>query len=210
MDHPDATPVQIMRGNDNEIFRSFTTISEMLRDRGEDSTSLNSLAPMDVIALAGGRTKFHVDVPSCGLRVIYNLDQRFKLASIRKLLDTDEVRVFIVVTKEKPLHSVLKSLDSLSKDIQLFELRELRFNVSRHVLVPPHTPERDESVITDIMRRHSLKSRYHLPIILSTDPMARYLALKPGQLVRIQRPSPSAGTYTLYRCCIAMTGSSPS
>ena len=89
----------------------------------------------------------------------------------------------------------------LQKDVQLFDLRELQFNISRHIYVPPHIPVRDEAAIQEIVKRYDLESRYRLPLILSTDPMARYLALKPGQLARITRPSPSSGTYVLYRCC---------
>ncbi len=185
----------------NEVRRSFATISDMLRDRGEDVESLQSLAPADVLALAAGRSVFHVDIPSCGVRVIYNMNARFKLASVRKLLDEDGPRVYILVCKDKPVASAVKGVAELQKDVQLFDLRELQFNVSRHVMVPLHEPVREEAAIAEVVARYSLKARQQLPLILSTDPMARYLALKPGQLVRITRPSPSSGSYVLYRCC---------
>ena len=89
----------------------------------------------------------------------------------------------------------------LAREVQVFEFAELQYNLSKHTLVPPHTAIRNEADIDEVLRRYTLKSRYQLPLILSTDPMARYLALKPGQLVRIVRESPSAGTYVLYRCC---------
>jgi DNA-directed RNA polymerase subunit H (RpoH/RPB5) len=88
-----------------------------------------------------------------------------------------------------------------AREVQVFEFAELQYNPSRHMLVPSHEPIREEPEIETILRRYRLKTRYQLPLILSTDPMARYLALKPGQLVRIVRQSPSAGTYVLYRCC---------
>jgi DNA-directed RNA polymerase subunit H (RpoH/RPB5) len=185
----------------NEVQRSFGIIAEMLRDRGEDVSSLSSVSAEDVVAVAGGRTVFHLDLPSCGVRVIYNLNQRFKLASIRKLLDDDSPRVFIVVCKDRPVASAIKGVAELNKDIQLFDLRELQFNVSQHVLQPQFEPVREDAAINEIVKRYDLESRYRLPLILSTDPMARYLALKPGQLVRIIRPSPSAGSYVTYRCC---------
>ena len=59
----------------------------------------------------------------------------------------------------------------------------------------------DEVAIGEITKAYNVKSRFHFSIILSTDPMARYLALKHGQLVRISRFSQSSGTYVLYRCC---------
>ena len=106
---------------------------------------------------------------------------------------------FIVVSREKPAQG--KGVDDPSRDVQLFPIRELQYNVSRHHLVPKHVPMRDEKDIAAVLARYDLKTRYQLPLILVSDPMARYLALKPGQLVTIERPSPSAGTYYAYRCC---------
>jgi DNA-directed RNA polymerase subunit H (RpoH/RPB5) len=206
-----ATTLDGMRGSDKEVFRSFATIAEMLVDRGVDPASLASLAPRDVVAISGGRLVFHVDVPMCGVRVVYNLNPRFKLAAVRKLLDvaatpgadvdSDGIHTFVIVSKDKPIHNAIKGINDLNLDIQLFQLKELQYNVSRHILVPKHEPIRDEVAIEEVLRAYNLKSRFHLPLILSTDPMARYLALKPGQLTRITRFSPSSGTYVLYRCC---------
>jgi DNA-directed RNA polymerase subunit H (RpoH/RPB5) len=61
---------------------------------------------------------------------------------------------------------------------------------------------RDEQEIAKVMEAYGLKSRHQLPLIMLTDPMARYLGLHPGQLVRVTRSSPAAGEYVLYRCCV--------
>lgn len=195
-----------------EVVRSFATISDMLADRGEDVDSLRHVSGADVLAIAASRNVFSVDLPSCGYRVVYDLHIKFKLGDVKKLLEAPSEqletegapaspRVFLVVAREKPAASAKKGIVELGKDVQFFDIKELQYNVSRHTLVPRHEVIRGEPEVEEVMQRFHVKSRYHLPLILSTDPMARYLALKPGQLVRITRVSPSAGHYTLYRCC---------
>jgi DNA-directed RNA polymerase subunit H (RpoH/RPB5) len=206
----------------SEVLRSFATIRAMLRDRGlRDLASLDdaALAGDDAIAaLAADQSVFHVDLPSCGVRVVYDLHPKFKMADVRALLSDwgggsseradgadgadGGARACILVVRERPVQGkVMEELLSDGRDVQMFLLKDLQFNIMEHELVPPHEPIRDEAQIAAVMRRYRLKSRFQLPLILSTDPVARHLALKHGELVRILRPSPSSGTYVMYRCC---------
>ena len=90
--------------------------------------------------------------------------------------------------------------------IQVFDIKELLSNKSRHEYQPLHIPIRDEKKIKEIMDSFKLKSKSQFKQILSTDPMARYLALHPGELAMIIRPSPSAGLAVDYRCCSSARG----
>ncbi|GET87790.1 DNA-directed RNA polymerases II, putative [Leishmania tarentolae] len=108
----------------------------------------------------------------------------------------------VFVTPSKPNPIVRKTMDTYNRSEQdlrfeLFEEDELSVNITRHELVPKHTPLSEEE-LKDVLHAHALQL-HQLPRILSTDPVARYYGLKRGQVVRIERKSMSAGLYVTYR-----------
>ena len=123
-----------------------------------------------------------------------------------ELAKPEEVKNIILVLQEKPSQQCMKVVtEFVAKtqiDVQLFDILELQYNISKHVLVPKPEVIRDEEEIKNIVARYSIKSKLQFPHILKTDPMSRYLGLKSGDLVKITRVSPSAGEYIVYRCCL--------
>ena len=84
--------------------------------------------------------------------------------------------------------------------IEHFRDAELLVDVTEHRLVPAHAllaPE-DRQALLD---RYKLRAE-QLPRIQRTDPVARYYGLKVGDVVKIVRPSETAGRYVTYRVCI--------
>ena len=73
-------------------------------------------------------------------------------------------------------------------------------NITKHVLVPKHTILTPEEK-SNLMKRYRLKSD-QLPRIHKSDPIARYLGAVPGQVLKIIRPSETAGRYISYRIVI--------
>lgn len=83
--------------------------------------------------------------------------------------------------------------------IELFHIDELQVNITEHQYVPTHIPMKKEQK-KRLLKKYRLKD-FQLPKILKRDPVARYLGLVPGDVVKIIRPSETAGKYVTYRIC---------
>lgn len=104
---------------------------------------------------------------------------------------------------DSPLHnSVALAWSNLNLRVRIFCIDTLVNNPLDHVLVPAHEiipKEEHDSLLTNLM----VQAKSQLPKIkYHTDMIARCLNLVPGDIVKINRPSPSAGVDERYRVCV--------
>lgn len=84
--------------------------------------------------------------------------------------------------------------------IETFQESDLIVNITHHELVPKHIKlSKDEK--KELLERYRLKES-QLPRIQREDPVARYLGLKRGEVVKIIRRSETSGRYASYRICL--------
>ncbi|KAL8780395.1 MAG: hypothetical protein Q9213_006480 [Squamulea squamosa] len=116
-------------------------------------------------------------------------------------IDQHQFTTGILITQGPVTASALKSTIGLKdKWVETFQETDLLVNISHHELVPKH-------ILMSALEKKQLLERYRLkenqlPRIQTTDPMAKYLGLRRGQVVKIIRRSETAGRYASYRCTI--------
>lgn len=184
------------------IFNSFKTIKEMFEARNKHDIvqKLLCISDNELDELSKAKNIFTLDVPT-KLRIVYYLDFKMRVNDLKGvMLSENPFENYIVVLKDKTTSSNMSNIHSLDANVQVFELRELQFNISKHVLVPKHRliPSTDET-FASILQKLNIRSRTQLPVILRTDPMARFLNAKSGDLIEITRYSPTSGEHIFYR-----------
>ena len=105
------------------------------------------------------------------------------------LMRESEIHHSIVVYKDsvtpvarKLIEELPKSVDNSGYVIELFEAKTLRYNITRHRLVPKHTAL-SRSDATKFKDQFGLR----IPILLRVDPIVRFYNFQRGDIIRIDR-----------------------
>lgn len=185
----------------DKIYTSFNIIMDMLKARMIKVPPVEAGQIETFIKNQTNKPGFEIMIGD--IRLVYYLASKFRWAEFKKFFEElPECKLTLIIVKEKVSQNNLKQISGLDIDFQIFLLKELQFDISKHELVPKHELVSDPEEIKKLMEQFSLKSKHQLPIILKTDPMARWLNLKTGDIVRISRPSQTSGYYVTYRCCL--------
>ena len=136
---------------------------------------------------------------SNGTQIYEYVEDLFDIEEI--LSDNDEL---IIVTKDKTNDGLKQIVSQLfvndKKYINIFNLNDYLFNVLKHKDVPDHTVLSNEKKQA-IMKKYYITDEKQFPEISRFDPVAQAIGLRPGEVVEILRPSPTAITTNYYRLC---------
>jgi DNA-directed RNA polymerase I, II, and III subunit RPABC1 len=194
--------------NETQLCQSFAVVLDMLEARGVDVTSVRETYSLDELSqtyLCNSPSYVTISTDNRQYKIFYfNHSQYKKHIKTFNFEEEDSSMVYhIVILTEKLNHTITKS-NSIYKEhkikFQMFHINEVLINISKHHLVPKHeilTKKEEQSIVSQYML-----TKIHLPWILKTDPMAKFLGLEAGQIVKITHPSPTNGEYISYRTCV--------
>ncbi|CZR66998.1 probable DNA-directed RNA polymerases I [Phialocephala subalpina] len=125
-----------------------------------------------------------------------------QMRAFAQFLTANNYHTGILITNTNITPAALKIIPAVASEtrIECFTEADLLVNITHHELVPKH-------VLLSKVERTALLQRYRLkdtqlPRIQLGDPVARYLGLRRGQVVKIIRKSETAGRYASYRLCV--------
>ncbi len=100
----------------------------------------------------------------------------------------------VVKTKKT---SKTKKQKIISTKIKKSKFVNSEFDISKHVLVPKHTKLSDKDK-EKLFEKYNITIK-ELPKIMLTDPAIAHLEAKPGDVIKIERNSPTSGKSIYYR-----------
>ncbi|BGP10212.1 DNA-directed RNA polymerases II 24 kDa polypeptide (RNA polymerase II subunit 5) [Rhodotorula toruloides] len=199
------------------LFRVSRTAHELVRARGyaiADEEIGMSLDDFKQQYAAGGtaidKAKINFSAAKEGapeeqIYIFYAEEASVGIKTMRKFIDILESQKIprgILIYKTSMTPSANKVITAMAQQftIEAFQESELLVNITHHVLVPKHEVLKPEDKKL-LLQKYRLKDT-QLPRIQLHDPVARYYGLKRGQVVKITRPSETAGRYVSYRLCL--------
>ena len=197
-----------------DIYRSRKTLLDILDMRGYETTPYRNFSPEEIAAAVPKvddlpalsfnlKKKDPEDKRICYVR--YGKFSRQKLATIFENAPDATVGETIILTMDPvvDVHHQMALKFYLRKPtpalISFFYISHIVNNPLDHKLVPNHeiVPQTEEEAI---MKKFHMISKYKFPSIrFHVDPIIRVLGAVPGNLIKITRPSRSAGVYEFYR-----------
>lgn len=182
--------------SNNEIVKAVQVLREMLIDRGIDASNMPSSHLYSAV----------FEVYTGGVMIIVNVNP--KTARSKSAIEwpgnNTAYRIIVVADKlnVREAEKLSEHSNTHAYAYQLFYIKDLQFNISKHDLVPKHELISSDDEIAQIVLGHQLKSKTQLPQINRNDPMSKYLYAKPGHVMKINRISQTARNHIVYRCVV--------
>ena len=203
------------------IYRSRKNVLDMLEARDYITTPYRNYSPKEITfmmaSLNGNALRMELAHKNGSKKciVVYSLTKlKQKLKSfLTSMSDADkpeyiedipntEVIILVAEPVVETFHqTILANYIDTKLRAFVFQIQTIVNDPSKHIVVPHHekVPAEEHAAL---LEKLYLKSKSQLQLIrFHADMQARYHGLVPGDIVKIVRPSPSAGEYTLYRVC---------
>ncbi|KAI9327812.1 RNA polymerase [Zopfochytrium polystomum] len=198
----------------SKLWRVFRTVHEMVADRGylvgdhELNMTLDEFRQQHMRGSIIDRSSLTFLVEhkenTDQILVFFTEDETVGIKPLQKIckrMMEQQIMKAILIYQKNLTPAAHKVIHEMAPKylLEIFSEAELLINITHHTLVPKHVLLTKEEKTT-LLARYRLKET-QLPRIQPSDPVARYYGLKRGEVMKITRPSETAGKYVTYRLC---------
>lgn len=203
-----------------EIDIIINNLKDMLVDRGDNIDEFEE-HEVDVDREEFYMDKNFIEFNTSATTIIFALSKKLRKQILEELKEAasgditdfttkynDKMNVILIFNNDtisSPIVIQLNKFDKLLQkkggSLQYFHIKNLMFNPTKHELVPKHTKLSSDEV-TAVMNKYLIKGKIQMPFILHNDVIAKWLGLKQGDVVKIERINENSGISYYYRVCV--------
>jgi DNA-directed RNA polymerase subunit H (RpoH/RPB5) len=203
-----------------EIDIAIDNIKSMLEDRGDNIDEFVE-HEIDVDREEFYNDKNIIEFHTSNTTIIFALTKKLRRSALEEIKATlkgdvnnfiekyNNKKNFILIVSDDTISSPVvqqlnlfdKFLQKIDGSLQYFHIKNILFNPTKHRLVPKHTKLSSEDVAR-VMEKYLIKGKTQFPYILHNDPIARWMGLKQGEVVQIDRYNINSGLSYYYRVCV--------
>jgi len=178
--------------------RAIEILKEMLESRGIKKTE------EETIAAALDDTKMY---KYASILIVFSTKTRVgnsELTAFIKFAEENGYTSGIIIVSQTPISesvydSLVKYVSERSNPlVQIFEIRKLQFNISKHRKVPHHKLLSDAEK-AEIVKMYEVDK---MPKIMSQDEMAKFIGARPGDVVEVTGMCQTSAENKRWRYCI--------
>lgn len=205
----------------DNIYRSRVVLLDILDERGFEVEKYKKISPTEILATLHAEKKDKKDMVKALDFDTTKKDDPEERCCVRYFMKTsasslktyfndeafqpyDKMTIIVMMMDNiTDMHHQLAIQQFIEKKlvISFFMISHLTVDPRKHYLVPEHTiVDPDPENIDKLKKELNITSLGKLPLIrYHIDPITRVIGAIPGNVIKIVRASPSAGTYTIYR-----------
>lgn len=203
-----------MDENTSLIYNSRKYILEILEERGFDineysNFTINELNiiiqnnQLDILVNDNNNKKvyvrYHINKAIRQNNISEYIDDLFNIENVLNKKDD-----LIIIIKEEPNDTIEKAIkDIWIKDeiyVSIINIKRLQFNILKHNLVPKHILLSKEEEI-EFKNTFNIQKNSEIPDIAYLSPVCQVLGVRPGNILKIVRPSRTSIDSVFYRIC---------
>ena len=201
----------------SQIYTSRNIILDLVKERGYDTSDYEERSISEIQKMYNEKQLdmlMNKEDTSDDRKIFikYHLTGKIRINQIYEYIDdlynVEEILTkkddFIIITKDQPNDTLKKLMNTIwNKDniyFVIYNYNNYLFNILNHEMVPEHEVLNEEEK-NNVKKKYNILYDSQFPEISRFDSVAEAIGLRPNQLCKITRNSPTAIKSEYYRLC---------